>query len=118
MDVRMYHPLKAIYVKTNPGSTTSMLPGSGGKISNVLYDSIEVHRPIWWSIYIGPQQQKQPDPEYDSPGCMLYPLKPCLTQPLIDIENVTIRNVRQYGTILPPGVLRCNETNPCQNFIF
>ena len=49
---------------------------------------------------------------------MLYPLKPCVTQPLIDIDNVTIRNVQQYGTILPPGVIRCNETNPCTGFVF
>ena len=56
LNTKMYHPLKAIYIKTNPGSTTSMLPGSGGKITNILYDNIEVHHPIWWSIYIGPQQ--------------------------------------------------------------
>ena len=49
---------------------------------------------------------------------MLYPLVPCATQPLIDVDNVTIRNVQQYGTILPPGVIRCNETNPCTGFTF
>mmetsp|Transcript_20807 Transcript_20807/g.28068 ORF Transcript_20807/g.28068 Transcript_20807/m.28068 type:complete len:122 (-) Transcript_20807:938-1303(-) len=32
-----HHPLKAIYIKTNPGTTTSMEPGSGGRIANVLY---------------------------------------------------------------------------------
>lgn len=52
---KFYHPYKAIYVKTNPGLTTSMLPGSGGQITNILYDNIEIHNPIWWSIYIGPQ---------------------------------------------------------------
>ena len=31
---------------------------------------------------------------------------------------MTIRNVQQYGTILPPGVIRCNETNPCTGFTF
>ena len=36
-DSKFHHPLKAIYVKTNPGETTSMLPGSGGKVTNVLY---------------------------------------------------------------------------------
>ena len=51
-----HHPLKAVYVKTNPGDTTSMLPGSGGRITNVLYENLEIIRPIWWSIYIGPQQ--------------------------------------------------------------
>ena len=38
--------------------------------------------------------------------------------PLIDIKNVTISNVQQYGTILPPGVIRCNETNPCTGITF
>ena len=48
------HPIKAIYVKTNPGGTTSMLPGSGGEITNIVYENIEIHFPIWWNIYIGP----------------------------------------------------------------
>lgn len=52
---KFYHPYKAIYVKTNPGLTTSMLPGSGGEITNITYENIEIHYPIWWSIYIGPQ---------------------------------------------------------------
>ena len=51
-----YHPLKAVYVKTNPGSTTSGLPGSGGEITDVTYKNLYVHHPLWWSIYIGPQQ--------------------------------------------------------------
>lgn len=35
--------------------------------------------PVWWNIYIGPQQQKQPDG--GGPGCMVYPLKEnCPTQ--------------------------------------
>lgn len=51
---KMYHPFKAIYVKNNPGVTDSMEPGSGGIISNIVYDNIEIHRPIWWAIYIGP----------------------------------------------------------------
>lgn len=53
-DIRFYHPIKAIYVKTNPGHTESMLPGSGGIISDILYENLEIFRPIWWTIYIGP----------------------------------------------------------------
>jgi polygalacturonase len=53
--VIFYHPFKAIYIKTNPGSTESMLPGSGGEITNIMYKDITIHHPIWWSIYIGPQ---------------------------------------------------------------
>jgi len=114
--VVFFHPFKAIYVKTNPGHTKSMLPGSGGEITNVLYKDITIHHPIWWSIYIGPQQQKQPGGA--GPGCMFYPLGGCETQPLITVANITLQNVQQFGNLLPPGVVRCNETNPCYGFKF
>jgi hypothetical protein len=29
----------------------------GGMVSDVTYENIEIHDPIWWPIYIGPQQQ-------------------------------------------------------------
>jgi polygalacturonase len=67
-------PMKAIYIKTNPGKTTSMLPGSGGEITNITYENITMRNPVWWNIYIGPQQMKEPDGR--GPGCMLYPLDP------------------------------------------
>lgn len=50
-NVNFRYPLKAIYIKTNPGSGT-------GEIRNVLYENITIDTPIWWGIYIGPQQQK------------------------------------------------------------
>lgn len=59
-------PIKAVYVKTNPGDH------GDGIIENILYENLNIHMPIWWGIYIGPQQQKQPDG--DGPGCMLYPI--------------------------------------------
>jgi len=43
--------MKAIYVKTNPGNGT-------GEIKDILYENIKIHFPVWWNIYIGPQQQK------------------------------------------------------------
>lgn len=42
-DSKMYHPFKGIYVKNNPGVTESMLPGSGGSISDVVYSNIEIN---------------------------------------------------------------------------
>lgn len=60
-------PIKAIYVKTNPGHGT-------GEITNILYENIKMRDPIWWAVYIGPQQQKQPGGA--GPGCMIYPLDP------------------------------------------
>ena len=46
---------------------------------------------------------------------MLYPLQPCETQPLITIKNITLRNVKHTES-LTPGLIRCNETNPCTGF--
>ena len=54
-NIKFNNPFKAIYVKTNPGETKSMLPGSGGEISNIVYKNIEILSPLWWGIYIGPQ---------------------------------------------------------------
>ena len=102
-------PFKAIYIKTNPGDSGS------GIIENVLYEDIYIDTPIWWGTYIGPQQQEQPDGT--GPGCMFYPLiKDCPTQPRVPIRDVTLRNVHTRNAILSPGILRCNETNPCSGF--
>lgn len=35
------------------------------------------------------------------------------------MHDITLRNVQQFGTVLPlPGIIRCNETNPCTGFVF
>lgn len=104
-----HYPIKSIYVKTNPGSGT-------GEIQNILYENMVINFPIWWNIYIGPQQQKQPGGA--GPGCMFYPLGGCETQPLIDMDNVVLRNITSQGGLLPPGIIRCNETNACTGFEF
>jgi hypothetical protein len=49
---------------------------------------------------------------------MTYPLGGCQTQPLIDVGNITIRNLTSKSGFLPPGVIRCNETNTCQGINF
>ena len=48
-NIEFEKPFKAIYVKTNPGK-------GSGEINNILYENIKIHEPIWWTIYIGPQQ--------------------------------------------------------------
>ena len=53
-DIDLHSPFKAVYIKTNPGSTSSMEPGSGGEIANIRYENINIERPLWWGIYIGP----------------------------------------------------------------
>ena len=75
--------------------------------------------PIWWAIYLGPQQQKQPD--RGGPGCMLYPFDPkgtCDTQPRVTISNIVLKNVKIWNSLLFPIIMRCNETNPCRNIVY
>lgn len=108
-NIDFHYPIKAVYVKTNPGS-------GSGEIQNITYENLTINFPIWWNIYIGPQQQKQPGGA--GPGCMFYPLGGCETQPLIDMDNVVLRNITSTGGLLPPGIIRCNETNPCTGFEF
>merc|ERR1719198_21 len=50
---------------------------------------------------------------------MIYPLnRDCPTQPLITISNITLRNIKSTGGLLPAGIIRCNKTNPYTNFTF
>ena len=50
---------------------------------------------------------------------MLYPLKKdCETQPLVDVRNITLRNIHSKGGLLPPGIIRCNASNPCTGLVF
>ena len=67
-NANLSYPFKGIYIKTNPGDK------GDGEITNISYENIYMKRPIWWAIYLGPQQQKQPDG--GGPGCMLYPYDP------------------------------------------
>ena len=43
------YPLKSIYMKSNPGNVGS------GEITNVTYENMTMHNPLYWNIYIGPQ---------------------------------------------------------------
>ena len=67
-NINFEYPLKAIYLKSSPGT-----PGveESGEITNILYENIKIHFPVWFAIYIGPQQMSEPDGT--GPGCLLYP---------------------------------------------
>lgn len=107
-------PMKAIYIKSNPLDPTVAVQSA--IIQNITYENIVMKYPVWWGIYIGPQQMKEPNG--DGPGCMLYPLTACETDPLVSMIDITLRNVTSYGSILPAGIIRCNSSNPCKNFVF
>ncbi|RNA26782.1 glycoside hydrolase family, partial [Brachionus plicatilis] len=112
-NVKFDTPLKAIYIKPNPGQNGM------GLISNIVYENIEIIEPLWWAIYIGTQQQKQP--YTNGTGCSFFfplPGTECPSDPLVTVEDITLRNVSIYGGLLSPGIMRCHEKNPCKNLIF
>jgi len=49
-NIEMDYPIKGIYIKPNPGN------GGDGIIENILYENVHMNTPIWWAIWIGPQQ--------------------------------------------------------------
>jgi len=55
---------------------------------------------------------------------MIYPIEPCETQPRVPIVNVTLRNINIRGGPISflnrwhIGIVRCNETMPCENIVF
>lgn len=55
-NVKMKHPFKGIYIKTSPGNSGT------GLIEHITYENMQIIRPIYWSIYIGPHK--------DGPGCL------------------------------------------------
>ena len=103
-NVEFINPLKAIYVKTNSGKD------GFGIIDNINYQNITIHAPILWPIYIGPQQQKEPDGGGDG----IWPPP----QPLVNVTNILLQNVTSDNGWLNAGVLRCAESNPCRGITF
>ena len=103
-NVQFKNPFKAIYVKTNSGKD------GFGIIDNINYENISIDGAILWPIYIGPQQQKEPDGGGDG----IWPPP----QPLVNVTNIHLRNVTSENGWLNAGVLRCAESNPCRGFTF
>ncbi|KAA0164860.1 hypothetical protein FNF31_02182 [Cafeteria roenbergensis] len=94
-------PTKTLYVKTNGGDKGT------GIIENVHYSDIHAKDGFWYPVYVGPQQQKEPNGGGDG----WWPP----TQPRITVGNITFSNIQMEDVLWPqPGVLRCNVTNPCR----
>ena len=103
-NVNFSFPFKAIYVKTNSGDK------GFGIIDNIVYQNITIHSPILWPIYIGPQQQKEPNGGGDG----IWPPP----QPLVNITNIILQTVTSDRGWLNAGVLRCAKSNPCRGITF
>lgn len=112
-NIEFKDPFKAIYIKPNPGDSGT------GLISNIVYENINIYNALWWAIFIGTQQQHQPHSS-GTPCSFFYPLPgtECITNPLISMNNIILRNVSIFNGVLSPGIMICNSTNPCTNFLF
>ena len=106
-NIAAYYPIKFIYIKT--GSN----PDSGepkALIDNVTYRNMQAYNPLLWAVYLGPQQQKEPD----GTGAGFWPR----TNPYVNITNIHFENILVRSELLRAGLLRCNVTNHCKNITF
>jgi hypothetical protein len=104
-NITMTSPIKGLYVKPNPGNAT----GVTGVIDGVTYEDITMTGALWWSVYVGTQQQSQPGGGADT-GCSFFwplPNTTCPPQPRVPVTNLTLRNVRSVDALLSAGVLTC-----------
>eukprot|EP01059_Diplonema_ambulator_P035648 TRINITY_DN8493_c0_g1_i1.p1 TRINITY_DN8493_c0_g1~~TRINITY_DN8493_c0_g1_i1.p1 ORF type:complete len:453 (+),score=154.26 TRINITY_DN8493_c0_g1_i1:39-1361(+) len=110
-DIKMPGTAKGIYVKSNPtcgGNKTAI-------IQDVLYENIEITDPLWWPIWIGPQQQHEPGSKLGRKCALSYPLDPhCPTQGCATFKNIVLKDVYISNPVMSPGVLMGNETNPME----
>ena len=114
-NVTMPGTTKGIYIKSNP----SCAPGTTAEITSVLYEDFRILRPSWWAVWIGPQQQHEPDTALGEKCALDYPITPhCPTQGCVSFRNITLRDVYIEQPVLAPGVLLGNASQPMEGLVF
>jgi len=104
-NIHAKNPLKFIYIKTQESSKNIK-----ARVNNITYQNMTAINPYAWPIYLGPQQQKEPD----GTGEGIWPN----TNPYVSINNITFKNIIIKNNKRQSGLLRCNITNPCTNIKF
>ena len=113
-NVHIDKPAKAIYIKSDPPRTSGH-----GIIANITYENFVITRTLWFTVFIGPQQQHQPHGV--NTGCsFLFPVEgKCPANPRVSIDGITLRNISSSGTDLPyAGVIHRTAELPSTNFVF
>ena len=108
---------KGIYIKSNGNDC---LDGKTSQLSNLLFEDFTITDPFWYSIWIGPQQQHEPNTELGLDCSLAYPIHntQCPTQGCSDFYNIKMKDITIMNPKLSPGVLLGNVTNPFKNIIF
>jgi hypothetical protein len=107
---------KGIYVKSNPTCGN----GETAEITEILYEDVTIDKPLWWPIWIGPQQQQEPGSALGRKCALQYPFfdSQCPTQGCVTFTNITLRRVTVTDPLFSPGVVLGNSTNKMNNVVF
>jgi hypothetical protein len=108
-NIYSYQPLKFIYVKTG---NTYNANDTEAIIEDIMYQNMTAYNPVMWAIYVGPQQQNEPDGT--GQGFFTIPS----TNPYVTIKNISLKNIYVENSNYHSGLLMCNESNPCKNIKF
>lgn len=77
-----------------------------------MFENVNILRPRWWAIWIGPQQQHEPHQDLAGDCALSFPIvKHCPTQGCTDFSDIVLRNVLIEDPLLSPGVLMGNASN-------
>mmetsp|Transcript_2305 Transcript_2305/g.3533 ORF Transcript_2305/g.3533 Transcript_2305/m.3533 type:complete len:584 (+) Transcript_2305:61-1812(+) len=116
-NIKMPGTGKGIYIKSNKSNCNGNVSSS---ITNIVYDDVYIKQPVWWPIWIGPQQQHEPHNALGGDCALDYPIGSitCPTQGCSTFENITLRNIVIEDPLLSPGVILGNSSNPMKNIAF
>lgn len=115
---------KGIYIKSNPScgldyDRAGRLVQKTAIIEGIAYENVTITKPVWWAVWIGPQQQHEPGSPLGSKCGLLYPLTPhCPTQGCATFANISLRNVLIDDPLLSPGFILGNASNPMKAVAF
>ena len=103
---------KGVYVKSNPTCDGT----NSAEITNIVYEDITMDKPLWWPVWIGPQQQQEPGTALGRKCALQYPiLNHCPTQGCVSFTNITLRRITITDPLLSPGVIMGNTTAGVNN---
>lgn len=115
-NVYMPNTGKGIYVKSDKSDCPE---GYSSSITNILYEDVCIVKPVWWALWIGPQQQHEPHQKLGGDCSLAYPVNGhCPTQGCTTFANISLRNVYIEDPIMSPGVILGNVSQPMSNIWF
>lgn len=84
----------------------------------MLYEDIKLYEPFWWAIWVGPQQQHQPNSKLNRKCGLTWPIEQhCPVPGCVRVENITLRNIEIRNPVISPAVIKGNKTFPMKNIV-